>query len=78
MDHTHFSQGVCVPMMEEGRKEATMTLGERCDEIVRLIDETLEDYASASAGLTQTAERPMVAAVRTLARAERSPLARTA
>ena len=55
-----------------------MTLGERCDEIVRLIDETLEDYASTSAGLPQAVERPMVAAVRTLARAEQSPLARTA
>ena len=25
-------------------REATMTPGERCDEIMRLIDETLEDY----------------------------------
>ncbi|HZU80289.1 MAG TPA: hypothetical protein VE991_10280 [Acidimicrobiales bacterium] len=55
-----------------------MTLGERCDEIVRLIDETLEDYATSRLEPAVPADRPLVAAVRTLARAERTRLAKSA
>lgn len=32
-------------------KEAQMTLGERCDEIVRLIDETLSDVSGSTGGV---------------------------
>lgn len=61
-----------------------MTLGERCDEIVRLIDETLEDYALSAPGTgttgaearTERTEPPMVARLRMLAEAQR--LARSA
>jgi hypothetical protein len=63
-----------------------MTLGERCDEIVRLIDETLEDYgqpATAPAAAESTegdpvGEPPMVARVRALAERRRNDLARSA
>lgn len=61
-----------------------MTLGERCDEIVRLIDETLEDYALSApgggavgaGGRAERTEPPMVARLRMLAEAQR--LARSA
>ena len=55
-----------------------MTLGERCDEIVRLIDETLEDYATSRLHPAEPADRPLVAAVRTLTRTDLAKLGRTA
>lgn len=64
-----------------------MTLSERCDEIVRLIDETLEDYATSVAAMQagvavvrrpHVAERPLVTKVRSLAQIQRERLARTA
>ena len=66
-----------------------MTLGERCDEIVRLIDETLDDYAlsvqvmasTPTASRSREASRlepPMVARVRALAETHRERLARSA
>lgn len=58
-----------------------MTPGERCDEIVRLIDETLEDYASATAAplSSLSVTPPLVSALRTLARTKAtSGLAKTA
>lgn len=55
-----------------------MTLGERCDEIVRLIDETLEDYATSQLRPAKPVEHPLVAAVRTLARADTIRLAKSA
>lgn len=63
-----------------------MTLGERCDEIVRLIDETLEDYRLAATALatptvavtTADAEPPMVARFRALADTQRQRLPRSA
>lgn len=54
-----------------------MTPGERCDEIMRLIDETLEAVAAAPAPSVSTTP-PMVAALRTLARTRPEKLARTA
>ena len=64
-----------------------MTLSERCDEIVRLIDETLEDYATSVAAMQAgvavvrrplAAERPLVTKVRSLAQIQRERLARSA
>lgn len=62
-----------------------MTLGERCDEIVRLIDETLADYelsALATGGTAVAAvtavEPPMVTRVRALAEVQRHRLPRSA
>jgi len=63
-----------------------MTLGERCDEIVRLIDATLESCASAPAPSeltvaersTDAGEPPVLTRVRALAQAKRETLARSA
>ena len=51
-----------------------MTPGQRCDEIMRLIDETLEDYANSSAAPVASISLtpPLVSALRTLARAKDS------
>lgn len=54
-----------------------MTPGERCDEIMRLIDETLEAVAAGPAP-SVSATPPMVSALRTLARSKSEGLARTA
>jgi hypothetical protein len=37
-------------MIDPARRRHPMTLGERCDEIVRLIDETLGDLDASSKG----------------------------
>jgi len=64
-----------------------MTLGERCDEIVRLIDATLEDCAQnqSTAGARHSEgtpaaadEDPMVSRLRTMARRPRRGLPRSA
>ncbi|MHB8682508.1 MAG: hypothetical protein ACYDA2_10505 [Acidimicrobiales bacterium] len=56
-----------------------MTLGERCDEIMRLIDETLSSFGEGSEGAAPASvEPPLVAAVRTLARADQAKLAKSA
>lgn len=68
---------------DNGNRRNEMTPGERCDEIMRLIDETLDDYATSrnevrSPGAGDDAEKPLVAAVRTLARAQAGQLPRSA
>ncbi|HUY64797.1 MAG TPA: hypothetical protein VMV14_09825 [Acidimicrobiales bacterium] len=57
-----------------------MTPGERCDEIMRLIDETLEDFGVAASPPPAVPEAtPAAAMLRRLSRAERMQrLARTA
>ena len=64
-----------------------MTLGERCDEIVRLIDATLESCAMGTPAPSELApatrsgdpaETPVLTRVRALAQAKRESLARSA
>ena len=64
-----------------------MTLSDRCDEIVRLIDESLDDYATSVAAMQAgapvgpralPAERPLATKVRSLAQMQRERLARSA
>ena len=61
-----------------------MTLGERCDEIVRLIDATLADCAPSTPARSgehegaPAVEGPVTSRVRGLARGQRASLPRTA
>ncbi|HLX89843.1 MAG TPA: hypothetical protein VKR22_15465 [Acidimicrobiales bacterium] len=61
-----------------------MTLGERCDEIVRLIDATLADCSSSADGpkheppAAVAGEAPTASRARRLAKAQRQGLPRSA